>query len=93
MLTAPRWRWVLCVVLFLRPPIQPTQAEQLFCTLHSCSACVGWIGGCRRSQYSRHHRKNFNVFIKTQYHYYHYVQHYYIPWQYKEDCKPQISWF
>ena len=36
--------WCREYQLLLRLPIQPTQAEQLFCTLHSCSACVGWIG-------------------------------------------------
>ena len=47
--TVIRGRWVLCDWFLQRLPIQPTQAEQLFCTLHSCSACVGWIGGRRKN--------------------------------------------
>ena len=48
--TAPRWRCCCVSQLFLRPLIQPTQAEQLCSVQSSCSACVGWIGWRRRNR-------------------------------------------
>ena len=59
--TVIRGRWRCVTWFFQRLPIQATQAEQLFCTLHSCSACVGWIGRRRKNQVTQHQRPRITV--------------------------------
>ena len=59
--TVKSWRWCCVVWIFVGTLFQPAQAEQLLCTLISCSACAGWKSVPTKIHTTQHHRQLFTV--------------------------------